>query len=232
MDCDFWQGINHKMASFGEEFSILRAGTDIRSGATAYETRLLKPLHRGFMLEFIRDFCLFLSTNWRSRLPKIQKRNVLFVKALREQAGVKAIVDSSKIAIRLKYLLRNPALDIKVVWLVRDGRGVALAYKNPSQFADASDPALRGGGLGKTQEQAREVEKGGAEWVRCIEEAQAVLQTVPASNQIKVHYEDICNNTLATLKKITEFVGVDPNAIRLDFKSVEHHVVGHGLRLD
>ena len=65
------------------------------------------------------------------------------------------MVDSSKVAVRLKYLLRNPELDVKVIRLIRDGRGVALTYMDPAQFADAENPDRRGGGMGGNREDER-----------------------------------------------------------------------------
>jgi hypothetical protein len=38
------------------------------------------------------------------------------------------LVDSSKVGIRLKYLLRIPEIDIRVIRVIRDGRAVALTY--------------------------------------------------------------------------------------------------------
>ncbi|MCP4322561.1 MAG: sulfotransferase [Psychromonas sp.] len=230
--CKFWQGVSKKMAQRGQVFCISDAGTDIRIGASPYVLRLLKPLVRNSMMELVRDLLLSLSPVWRKQLPILQKRNADYVRSIAEQAGVETVVDSSKIGIRLKYLLKNPELDIKVIWVVRDGRGVSQAYKNPSEFADAKNPKLRGGGAGKTQEQGRGIEVGAHEWVRCNQETEAVLATMPKENWMQVHYEDICNSTDKTLDNIFEFIGVDPRKKRLDFKTVEHHVVGNGMRLD
>jgi len=231
-DCEFWQGVTTRMAAKGHEFCISDAGTDIRTGATPYMLRLLRPLVRRPMMEWIRDGLLSLSPVWRKQLPLLQKRNADYARSIAEQAGVEMVIDSSKIGIRLKYLLKNPELDVKVIWMVRDGRGVSLAYKNPSEFADAKDPKLRGGGAGATQEHNRGVEVGAEEWVRCNQETEAVLATMPKENWMQVHYEDICNDTEKTLDKLFEFIGVDPSLKRLDFKTVEHHVVGNGMRLD
>jgi hypothetical protein len=230
--CSFWQGVSEKMAQRGQDFSISAAGMDIRTGATPYILKLLKPLVRAPFMELIRDCLLSLSPTWRKQLPILQKRNADYISAIAEQASVEAVVDSSKIGIRLKYLLKNTDLDIKVLWVVRDGRGVSLAYKNPSEYADAKDPMLRGGGAGKTQEQGRGVETGAHEWIRCNQETQAILDTMPKEKWMQVHYEDICNNTGQTLNSIFEFIGVDPTKKRLDFKTVAHHVVGNGMRLD
>lgn len=231
-ECGFWQGVTEKMASRGQAFSISNAGMDIRTGADAYVLRLLKPLVRSPFMEWIRDSLLNLSPTWRIQLPLLQQRNADYVAAIAQQAKVDTVVDSSKIGIRLKYLLKNEALDIKVIWVVRDGRGVSLAYKNPSEFADAKDPKLRGGGAGKTQEQGRSVATGAHEWVRCNQETEALLATMPKDRWMKVHYEDVCNQTESTLDSIFSFIGVDPSKKRLDFKTVEHHVVGNGMRLD
>lgn len=232
LECEFWSGVTQKMAKKGHDFGIENAQMDIRSNATPYVQKLLKPLVRGRLLEYVRDFSLSLSPHWRRNLKWLQKRNVDYISSIAEQAGVSTVVDSSKIGIRLKYLLKNPALDIKVVWVVRNGKGVSLAYKKPSEYADAQDPQKRGGGTGRTQEQSRDIEVGAKEWVKCNKETQALLNTIPDSQWMKVHYEDLCLDTEGTLDSIFTFIGVDPDKKRLDFKSVEHHVVGNGMRLD
>lgn len=231
-ECDFWQGVTDKMANRGHDFCISDAGTDIRTGATPFMLRLLKPLVRGPFMELIRDSLLSFSPVWRKQLPYLQKRNADYVRSIAQHANVETVIDSSKIGIRLKYLLKNPDLDVKVIWVVRDGRGVSLAYKKPSEFADAKNPKHRGGGAGKTQEHDRDISVGANEWVRCNQETEAVLATMPKENWIQVHYEDMCTNTEKTLNTIFNFLGVDPSKKRLDFKTVEHHVVGNGMRLD
>ena len=89
-----------------------------------------------------------------------------------------------------------------------------------------------GGGAGKTQEQGRDIAVGAREWMRCNQETQALLNTLPKEQWLKVHYEDLCLHTHETLDKVLNFIGVDASKKRLDFKSVEHHVVGNGMRLD
>jgi len=230
--CDFWSGVSEKMNKRGHQFSIDDANMDIRSGADAYTLRLLKPLVRNPFMELIRDILLAFSPRWSKQLPLLRKRNSDYIRSIAEQAGVDTVVDSSKIGIRLKYLLKDKDLDIKVIWVVRDGRGVSLAYKNPSEFADAKDPRFRGGGAGKTQEQGRGILTGAHEWVRCNQEVEALLGTMDDSCWLKVHYEDICQDTEQTLDKLFDFIGVDSSKKRLDFKTAEHHIVGNGMRLD
>jgi hypothetical protein len=147
-------------------------------------------------------------------------------------AGVPVVADSSKIAIRLKYLRKNPAMQIKVIHLVRDGRAVALTYMNPSDFADATDPQLRGGGSGKDQHHRLTMTEAGREWLRSNEEAGEVLRTIPAGDQIRISYEDLCNDPGATLGTVYRFLDLEDDETYRTFRSASHHVIGNGMRLD
>jgi hypothetical protein len=91
---------------------------------------------------------------------------------------------------------------------------------------------MRGGGTGKTQELSRDISQGAHEWRRCNEEAMNILATIKEDRWIKVHYEDICENTESTLDRIFNFIGVDDSQKALDYRSNDHHMVGNGMRLD
>jgi hypothetical protein len=200
-----------------------------------YAARLLRPLHRGAALEAIRDVALSLSGTWRRHLDETQRRNLAYIETVAELARAEVVVDSSKLGLRLKYLLRMPPLDVKVIRLIRDGRGVALTYVNPGEFADARQEHRREGGSGMratTEHLLKDMHGAALEWRRSNEEADAIVAGLPGSQWLEVRYEQLCANPAATLRRICEFVGIDPGAIVLDFRSVEHHVVGNGMRHD
>lgn len=231
--CQFWTGISQDMAKRGIPFDITNAGTDIRTGASHYVRRFLAPLHRGPLLENIRDFALNLSPTWRTQLPIIQAVNTNLMECILARTGKSVIVDSSKVGIRLKYLLRNSSLEVRIIRLIRDGRGVALTYMNPAQFADSSDPCFRGGGTGGDRETERlSMAKAAREWRRSNEEAEAILQCLDRSRWVEARYETLCTDTGNTLHRLFSFIGVDPAKAITDFRSVEHHIVGNGMRLD
>ena len=233
LDCPFWQRVSEEMAARGRPFDVTNAGTDIRTGATPYVRRLLKPLHRGRVLEAARDVALSLSPAWRQSLPGIQRANATLARCLLDVTGKQVIVDSSKMGLRLKYLLRNPDFDVRVIRIVRDGRAVALAYMDPAGFADASDPRLRQGGMGGDRANERQTMPEAAhQWRRSNEEAESLLAQLPRSRWIEARYEDVCRDTEGTLRRLYEFVGVDPARGGARLRSFEHHVIGNGMRLD
>jgi len=232
--CQFWNSIAQKMKEYGINFNVTESGTNFNSIDSAYCRRLLAPLHRGPILEKIRDFGLWLSPKWRKHFMEVQKRNTLLIKSILKVSGKKIIVDSSKIGLRLKFLLKNPQLDIKVIRLVRDGRAVALTYVEPALYADARDPSLRQGGTGgRREKEKKSIEEASYEWLRSNEEAEEILKCLPADKWIQVHYEDYCRNPQQIFQKIFEFIGVDSKAWNWSQnKSYEHHIIGNGMRLD
>jgi hypothetical protein len=230
--CPFWLNVKRAMARRGWAFDIADAGTDLGSGATAYVRRLIRPLHRGPTLERVRDAALALSPTWRRQLPRIQALNAALVESICAETGTHVLVDSSKIGLRLKYLLRNPALDVKVIRLIRDGRGVALTYTDPAMFADARDPRLRGGGTGASRESERlSLARAAREWRRSNAEAESIVAQLDPSRWTEVRYETLCRAPEATIRRLFAFMGVEPSA-SWPPDGGEHHILGNGMRLD
>jgi hypothetical protein len=230
--CTFWRGVQDGLAHRHIDFDMADPRTDLRAGTTRYEQRLLQPLHRGPVVEWFRDAALALSPGWRGRLAEHQSRNRALAEVVLQQAGKRVLVDSSKMALRLRYLLRTPGLDVRVIRVVRDGRAVSLTYTNEAQYADSQQPTLRGGGSGRPDVRRIPISAAAHEWRRSNEEAMAVLSTIDRSRWTEVHYEDLCADPQRVLARLSAFMNVDPHRVRLDFRNVEHHVVGNGMRLD
>jgi len=232
-ECAFWREIKAKVTRHGVQFDIADARTDLRSGLGAYERFLLKPLHRGPALEFMRDAALSFSPVWRRRRAEALRRTRLLARAACRAYDAEMIVDSSKIGLRLKYLLRDPLLDVKVVRLIRDGRAVALTYMQPTDYADARDPRLRrGGNTDRIVEQSRGMRVAAREWKRSNEEAENILAGLAPSRYIAVRYEDFCADPAAELERLFTFLGLDPAQRIEDFRSRARHVLGNGMRMD
>jgi hypothetical protein len=231
--CPFWRDISAELGRRGIEFDISNARTDLRSGATELQRRLLRPLHRGALAEWVRDAALQATPGWRAHVRAHQARNLALVETILARSGKRVIVDSSKIGLRLKSLLRIRSLDVRVIRIVRDGRAVSLTYTDPATFADATRQELKGGGSGASRDHQRlSMIAAAREWRRSNEEAEAILRQLPPDRWTAVRYEDVCADPAGTLRRLAGFIGVDPAAVRLDFRSLEHHVVGNGMRLD
>lgn len=231
--CGFWRAVAEGMSRRGLDFDITRAGTDIKSGSSWYTHRLLRPLVRGRVLEAARDAGLWFSRAWWTAWPEFCRRNVGLAETVCELTGARMIVDSSKQALRLKYLLKIPELRVKVVRLIRDGRGVALAYMNPSEYADAREPERRGGGTGASGVQSPVgISEAASQWRRNNQEAEHLRARVDQADWWEVRYEALCSDTQATMEGLFSFLGVRAEPTWREFRRQEHHVVGNGMRLD
>jgi hypothetical protein len=181
----------------------------------------------------LRDLALSLSPAWRARLAECNHRNLALIESLLEVTGAGVVIDSSKVALRLKYLLQIPDFDLRVIRVIRDGRSVSLTYMDDWNFADSADPALRGGGSGKLRPSVRETMAEAAnEWKRSNESSDALTARLPASQWTEVRYEELCADPENTLKRLATFLDLDPNQVTLDFRARAHHVRGNGMRMD
>ena len=233
IECPFWRGIARQARARGHWFSLNEFGTRFRMSDSPLAMALLRPLHRRPWGERMRDMALRIFTSWPRRFREIAKHNETLAELIRDYYGAKVFVDKGNVGLRLKYLLRMAAFDVRVIRLIRDGRAVALTYTDEINYADATNPSLRRGGTGAADSILRlSVWEGARQWRRCNEEAENVLATVPKDRWIAVRYEELCAQTDTTLRRLCRFMGLDPGKIVPHFRSVEHHVIGNGMRLD
>lgn len=226
--CGFWRSVCSGMEARGFSFSPVDAKTDYRSGGTSFTRRLLRPLHHGSVLEGVRDAALSLSPDWRRRLPELQRRNAALIESVCHVSGAKAVVDSSKVALRLKYLLQIPELEVSVVRLVRDGRAVALTYMDPDRFASTQEMRAKSNG----QSRVMSMEAAADQWRRANGEAEYVLAGLDRARWIQVNYEQYCRDPDSVLREVFEFLKLDPVGASKDFRARESHIIGNSMRLD
>jgi len=230
--CPFWEHTAWAARASGVDFRLEAFPTRFAMPESRLATRLLRPLHRGPALEWVRDTSLRCLTAWPRHFAQVARANEVLVRAILDYYGTHVFVDKGR-ALRLKYLLRLACLNVKVIHLVRDGRAVALTHTDPAGYADATDPRLRGGGDGGKRPDPRlSMSQAAWQWGRCMEEARHALHRLAPSRWIRIRYEDLCTETARTISRVFRFLGVDPHQEVRDFRSVEHHVIANGMRLD
>lgn len=235
VQCSFWRRVRHDMITRYPAFRMDSWGTSIGSVSGVIARRCLRSGLRGRVFEAIRDTVLHLCPSWRRHWPETQERCVAMVKVVLRIANARVLVDSSKVAHSLKFMARIPSLRVKVICLVRDGRAVALTYMDQDNFADASDPLMRRGGGGPGAPPTASplpMYRAADDWLHCMRSAEYLLAGLPPDRWMRVRYEDLCRSPDAVMERVLSFIGVEPARRIQDFRSVEHHVVGNGMRLD
>ena len=209
-ECPFWLHVIDQLARRGFNMNVTDFGTRFEYPENRFINRVLCAEHRGLILETIRDSVLWLSTGWRWQFRTIAERNVALVKTVTKVTKSQILIDSSKLPRRLKFLLRIPELEVKVIHLVRDGRGVAHTY---------------------IQDNGWSVEKSAIEWYRGIQAAERLLARLDRGVWRQVRYEDLCSDPQAELEKLCVFLNLDPSRVNMDFRSAGLHVFGNKMRL-
>lgn len=209
VQCRFWGEVSAAMARRGFSYSATTAETDIRNAQYPVVRRLLKPMHRGRLLELVRDVALVLAPGGLEHIRQQARVKAALVESIVECSGKPVVVDSSKSGLQLKYHLRNPSLDVKVIWLVRDGRGVSLSL---------------------ARNQGQKLAHGAYQWRRTYEEAESIVRGVEPGRWVQVRYEGLCAEPEFTLERLWRFIGVSPAPV--NGSTPEYHVMGHYSRLN
>jgi hypothetical protein len=215
--CRFWSEVAEQMGRRGiPDFEITDARLSIHDAQSPYVRRLLNPLPRGAVLEAVRSVGLAISPAWHAHLREIHLRNAALVNTLQEITAAKVVIDSSKIALHLRYLLKSTDLNIKIIRLVRDGRAVVT-----SMLGHGWDRGSR----------EQTINEAALTWRRAYESTERVLAGLPASQWIHVVYEELCANPEKVLRQIYQFIGLDHDDIVLNFRARQLHILGNDMRL-
>jgi hypothetical protein len=124
--------------------------------------------------------------------------------------GTSVIADSSKYAVPMKALYLADPERVRIVFLVRDGRGtsLSLARRHNMSFEEAA-----------------------ASWRRYNWNVQLMLRTIPQAHRIVVRYEDLCTDVQGTLDRIGDLID-RPGSLRQAplVKENFHNIGGNPMR--
>ncbi len=141
-------------------------------------------------------------------LEKYLKLNEKIYKDVLSYSKKEIIFDSSKTADRAELLVQSKDLEITLLHLVRDGRGVMWSYKR--KYGRIFSPMWRW--LGKNLK------------IELMKKRNKNIKT------IFVRYEDLVKNPEKELKRILEETKLSFEPQMLNFREYEHHQIG-GNRL-
>ncbi len=134
-----------------------------------------------------------------------QQRNVAIYQAVAYVTGKRVIIDSSKSPLRARALCMSPELDVRLVHLIRDVRGVAWSRLKAYRKA----PKL---GFGKDHPPTP-VWRSVAYWGVMNLLSSMVRRSYPDCPSLLVRYEDYTTEPLREFGRISEVVGLDYSQI-------------------
>jgi hypothetical protein len=146
---------------------------------------------------------------------------VALFEAIRQTAGRPVLVDSSKLPARALALSRLDGLDLRIVHLVRDGRGVAWSLRRPLP----ADPAA---GVARPIP-GKPVLRTALRWCFVNALAERVARRLGPLRVRRLRYEDFVRDPVSALGKIGELQGLDLGELGLRAASGESLPIGHAV---
>jgi hypothetical protein len=203
-DCEFWTEVRREWAR--------RVGADDVAAYHALVREIERPNRWKFSL---RRQCAWDSERFQTYA--FQTRAVF--EAIRAVSGKPVVVDSSKLRSRAYALSMIPGIDLRIVHLVRDARGLIWSSKKRLAKDDRA-------GLPR-EIRPKATWRMAAGWVVANLHSDWVCRQLDSTRWTTVRYEDLMAEPLSILGQIGQLVGVDLSEVGRALVAGEAIPVGH-----
>jgi hypothetical protein len=183
--CPFWSSVGE--AAFG-------GWSAVTGRVSGLQPRLVRQRHVPRMLSGV------MPATYRDELAEYLDIHHRLYRAIAEVSGAEVVVDASKSTAQLFALRRTPGLDLRVVNLVRDSRGVANSW-NKSGIVK---PQSQDGDLMGTYAPHRLA----VLWATLQLECSVLRAAAPYSTRVR--YEDLVTAPRTTVERALREVGLPP----------------------
>jgi len=210
IDCPFWRRVESLVRQRDLPFDLARPYTDFRMRGQPFADRIIRARNRGRLFESMRDAAIAVIPACRLHWPTVEAVNRAMIEVILHLQGARVFVDASKDPVRLKYLIKTGDYNVRVIHLIRDGRGVTHS-------------AIKNRGVG--------AEEAALDWLRTHQQIERFRDMLGHVRCMIVRYEDLCRDVQNTTRSIYQFAGVDASFWTDNFRSVPHHILGNTMRL-
>lgn len=209
-DCDYWKQVAQRVAARGLPFSVQRPLTTFRFREAPFTDRVARAGVRGTVFELVRDVLLRIlpasSGGWRT----IRDVNYATMEAMIALRGGGVFVDASKDPTRLKHLLDTRDYDIRVIHLIRDGRGVTNSGIQNKKF---------------------DLQTSIREWRESHRQIERLRSRFDRHAWMRLRYEDLCAAPQERMDDLFRFSGLEPITLSDQIDMNSFHVLGNRMRL-
>lgn len=203
LECPFWRRIEERLAKKGINYSVF--GQDkywLCSNNRYIRYALTRPV-KSKLIDGLQAAIL----KRLGRVKAFLKIRTLLIREIIEHYSASVFLDTDKETSQLQILRRHPDLDIKVLHLVRDGRGQFASQLRRGRDAVASAQRL----------------------AKYDISAMALKDIMTPDRYMLLKYEDICSDPKTYLGRIAEFAGLDPQGFPEGFRGEDLHVFGNPM---
>jgi len=204
-ECSFWKKVKKGMEDKDIPFSFAEFGTNFNCGSALFR-RLIRLSAKSALLLRLGPRLFNIPPSYRTQLERILEQNSILIELITKIQGAGVFLDGSKDPERLNQLLISRRWKIKVIHLLRDGRGIANSYMKHYNV---------------------DMRSAAREWVSTETTCERVLSGISPKNAMTVKYEEICQNSQQTLDRVLEFTGLGLTTLESQKPASHCHILGN-----
>lgn len=210
-ECPFWAEWARRSRERGFEFQLGRLGVHVgaRRGGKI-ESLYYHPFPMKWM-DTLRDLAFSGDRSRRAEDSKAVDRWVGLASVLCEMTGATWFLDTSKYYDPIRFLNSDPRVRLKVVALIRDGRGVTSSLIEKEKWP---------------------LEKSVRDWVWANTNLERVVgHYISPDDLIRIRLEDLCREPERMLSDLYQFIGLNPKAAADNpAQNGSLHIIGNKMR--
>lgn len=208
--CPFMAELVNNLAGKGIDFSVDFPDTAFLCSDNL-TNRILRAYVRGPLFENLRKLAIALIPQVRSTLQRIINRNRVVISTVLAMENATMYLDSAKNNNRVLYFDRYASdFEVKVIWLIRDGRGVVNSIMKHYEIG---------------------LEEAVTRWATAQKSVMRTAAALSRDQLMVLRYEDFCNDPGRWLPETCRFLGLDPDLMPGSFTNLELHLTGNNMRL-
>lgn len=210
-ECPLWKEVSERLEMDGDHLDMTNIG--IHLPGPTHNSSIFDLYYHYFpyrWMDLVRDLAFSFHPKMTGYVCGRIERLLKVVSLICEITGKSIFADTSKDLFRLKWLLKIPSLDVKVIYLVRDGRAVMNSLITKEQWTS-------------------EISVMSQVW--CNRNIEHIIRNYLAPKQVYIlKHEDFCLRTEQIIRELAEFLGISPEFNLAAFERKNYHIIGNGMR--
>lgn len=209
-DCHFWnQLLSEYHQKHGEKLTVGNLGINLGLSSSSFFYELYHHLFPYYLVDKIRDVIYYFSLYRKAAILSLEK-SIKLIDILLKMTKKEIFFDSTKNPLQIRFLSAHPLVDLKVIYLVRDGRAVTWSLISKENWT--LDQSVKS-------------------WLWANRNIERVNKNyVPSNGILNIKFEEFCHEPEKNISKILNFIGTDPH---LEIKSIREsglHIIGNRMR--
>jgi len=208
-ECSFWSEVRNEILQ-KKQIDIFKEPEKFPLQFDSKKNSFFDKLQYFLVIAAAGNKAVYALINLFTKREKQIVSNLLCIyDAAGKTSGKSIVVDSSKTPLVMKWLWLNNPKEFKIIYLVRDGRGV----------------------LASNLRKNKKLKNAITEWANTHKLIRLLFKKISENQYLKIKYESICENPEREIKLICDFVGVRFESQMLNYTSrVLHNIDGNRMR--